>query len=79
MSETFEFEVSYGTTFEQIERLRTKMLAFVKSQSRDFLPSFDVIVKDIPEQEKMVLSADIKYKSNWQQGAIKGLLVIFCV
>ena len=26
---------------------------------------------DIPEQEKMVLRADIKYKSNWQQGALK--------
>lgn len=72
MSESFEFEVAYSTTFEQIERLRTKMLAFVKSQSRDFLPSFDVVVKDIPDQEKMTLSADIKYKSNWQQGATKG-------
>lgn len=72
MSETFEFEVAYDTTFEQIEQLRTKMLEFVKTEGRDFLPSFDVVVKDIPEQEKMLLSADIKYKSNWQQGAIKG-------
>ena len=26
---------------------------------------------DIPEQTKMTLKADIKYKSNWQQGALK--------
>ncbi|KAI5123926.1 hypothetical protein M0805_006343 [Coniferiporia weirii] len=71
MSETFEFEVAYSTTLEQIENLREKMVAFVQSQGRDFLPSFDVVVKDIPDQEKMVLSADIKYKSNWQQGAVK--------
>ena len=71
MSETFEFDVAYDTTFEQIEQLRAKMLAFVREEGRDFLPSFDVIVKDIPEQEKMTLSADIKYKSNWQQGALK--------
>jgi len=71
MSETFEFDVAYSTTFEKIEALRGKMLAFVKAERRDFLPSFDVVVIDIPEQGKMVLSADIKYKSNWQQGAVK--------
>ncbi|KAL5528473.1 hypothetical protein ACEPAF_7609 [Sanghuangporus sanghuang] len=71
MTETFEFDVAYDTTFEQIEQLRAKMLAFVRDEGRDFLPSFDVIVKDIPEQEKMTLSADIKYKSNWQQGALR--------
>lgn len=27
---------------------------------------------DFPEQEKLTLTADIKYKSNWQQGALKG-------
>ena len=27
---------------------------------------------DIPDQERMTLRADIKYKSNWQQGALKG-------
>jgi hypothetical protein len=29
---------------------------------------------DIPEQKKMTLKADIKYKSNWQQGALKSML-----
>ena len=45
MAETFQFEVAYSTTFEQIESLRAKMLAFVKSEGRDFLPNFDVTVK----------------------------------
>lgn len=45
MSESFVFDVAYSTTFEQIETLRAKMLAFVKSEGRDFLPSFDVTVK----------------------------------
>lgn len=47
------------------------MLIFVKENTRDYLPIFDVIVDDIPGQAKMVLKADIKYKSNWQQGALK--------
>ncbi|KAI0051242.1 hypothetical protein FA95DRAFT_1485872 [Auriscalpium vulgare] len=71
MSEPFTFDVSYGTTFEQIEHLRSLMLAFVGRESRDYQPLFDVAVVDIPDQEKMTLKADIMYKSNWQQGAIK--------
>ncbi|KDR75887.1 hypothetical protein GALMADRAFT_68503 [Galerina marginata CBS 339.88] len=71
MSETFTFDVSYSTTFEDLERLREKMLAFVKAERRDYQPIFDVTVKDFPEQAKMTLSADIKYKSNGQQAGLK--------
>ncbi|KAG8747158.1 hypothetical protein FRC10_002207 [Ceratobasidium sp. 414] len=71
MSETFVFDVAYDTEFEQIEALRGRMLSFVQSQRRDYQPTFDVVVSDIPDQEKMTLKADILYKSNWQQGALK--------
>jgi len=71
MSEPFTFDVAYDTTFEQIEDLRKKMLNFVTENGRDYQPSFDISVSDIPDQMKMVLSANIMYKSNWQQGAIK--------
>ena len=47
------------------------VLQFCKENGRDFLPIFDVVVDDIPSQSKMILKADIKYKSNWQQGALK--------
>lgn len=71
MSESFTFDVAYSTTFEQIEQLRELMLKFVTDARRDYQPSFDVVVVDMPEQKKMTLKADIKYKSNWQQGALK--------
>jgi small-conductance mechanosensitive channel len=45
MSETFTFDVSYSTTFEDLEKLRDRMLAFVKAERRDFLAEFDVKVK----------------------------------
>lgn len=45
MSETFTFDVSYSTTFEDLERLRARMLAFVKEERRDYQPEFDVKVK----------------------------------
>ncbi|KAG6874479.1 hypothetical protein C0995_010389 [Termitomyces sp. Mi166 len=45
MSETFTFDVSYATTFNDLEKLREKMLVFVKTERRDYQPAFDVIVK----------------------------------
>ena len=45
MSETFTFDVSYDTTFEDLERLRETMLRFVKTYRRDYQPSFDVMVQ----------------------------------
>lgn len=72
MSEPFDFDVSYSTSFDQIEQLRELMLAFLKAERRDYQSVFDILVVDIPDQEKMTLRADIKYKSNWQQGALKG-------
>jgi hypothetical protein len=71
MSEPFEFDVAFGTTFGQLEKLRAKMIAFLKNERRDYQPIFDVSVIDFPEQEKMTCRADIKYKSNAQQGALK--------
>jgi hypothetical protein len=44
MSESFPFEVDYNTSFEQLETLRDRMLVFLKTERRDFLPSFDVVV-----------------------------------
>lgn len=73
MSESFTFDVHYSTTFEQIEKLRSLMLGFVQSERRDFQPLFDIVVADIPDQAKMSLKAEIMYKSNWQQGALKAI------
>lgn len=38
---------------------------------RDFLPNFDITISDFPTQASLNLKADIKYKTNWQQGALK--------
>jgi small-conductance mechanosensitive channel len=45
MSETFTFDVSYSTSFEDLERLREKMLEFVTNERRDYQPVFDVNIK----------------------------------
>ena len=44
MSEPFEFDVAYSTSFDQIEKLRAMMLSFLKVERRDYQPIFDVYV-----------------------------------
>jgi len=45
MSEAFTFDVSYFTTFSDLEKLREEMLAFVMAEKRHFQPVFDVSVQ----------------------------------
>ncbi|KIS69709.1 uncharacterized protein UMAG_02237 [Mycosarcoma maydis] len=71
IEETFKFEVAYGTSFAQIEALRTKMVHWLEGEKRDFLPGLDINVVDFQEQGSLLLSAGIRYKSNWQQGGLK--------
>jgi len=71
MSETFKFDINYSTTFDALEKLRDKMLTFLVAERRDYLPVFDVAVIDFPEQDRMSLTVDIKYKNNFQQGSLK--------
>ncbi|KAJ7096303.1 Mechanosensitive ion channel-domain-containing protein [Mycena epipterygia] len=71
LSESFTFDVNYSTSFEDVELLRQRMLTFVTTERRDYQPVFDVVVVDFPDQDKMTLQADIKYKSNGQQGALR--------
>lgn len=71
IEETFKFEVAYSTSFAQIEALRTKMVHWLEGEKRDFLPGLDINVVDFQEQGSLLLSAGIRYKSNWQQGGLK--------
>ncbi|GAA5915882.1 hypothetical protein JCM5296_002522 [Sporobolomyces johnsonii] len=69
--ETFTWDVDFGTSFEKIEALRSRMLEFLESEKRDFLPSIDITVQDFAGQGKLTLSASINYKTSWQNGALK--------
>ena len=44
MSDPFTFDVAYDTSFEQIEALRGRMIAFLSNERRDYVAVFDVAV-----------------------------------
>ncbi|EGG03241.1 uncharacterized protein MELLADRAFT_65659 [Melampsora larici-populina 98AG31] len=71
ISESFTWDVDFNTSFDMIEALREKMLAFLRTERREFVPSIDISVEDFEGQAKMTLQADIKYKSNWQNTGLK--------
>ncbi|PNY25697.1 Mechanosensitive ion channel family protein [Tolypocladium capitatum] len=73
MVETFELDVSYDTSFEDIELLRAEMEKFVRSadNSRDFRPEFNISVGGVGHLDKMVLYMSIKHKSNWHNDSVR--------
>ncbi|KAE8212062.1 hypothetical protein CF327_g4258 [Tilletia walkeri] len=71
IEESIIFEVPYSTTFEQIEQLRERMMEWIAMQPRDFFPGLNIAIVDLPEFKSMKLQTGIRYKSNWQAGAIK--------
>ncbi|KAI5462236.1 Mechanosensitive ion channel-domain-containing protein [Mariannaea sp. PMI_226] len=74
MSETVTLDVSFDTSFEDVELLRAEMEKFVRSpeNSRDFKPEFTVDVGGVNNLDKMTLKFDIQHKSNWHNAAVRG-------
>ncbi|KAK4048978.1 hypothetical protein OIO90_005613 [Microbotryomycetes sp. JL221] len=69
--ELFTFDVAFDTPFEKISALRDLMIEFLEVERRDFLPQCDITVQNFEGQGKTTLSANIMYRSNWQNGTLK--------
>lgn len=44
IAETYTFAVEWETSMEKINALRERMLEFLKTEKRDFIPEFDINV-----------------------------------
>lgn len=71
--ECFELNVSFDTSFEDIELLRVEMEKFVRSpeNSRDFQHDFTISVGGVNDLTKMTLLVCIKHKSNWHNDGVR--------
>ncbi|GAB7349867.1 hypothetical protein MBLNU459_g0564t1 [Dothideomycetes sp. NU459] len=67
MKEQLTLDVSFDTSFEDIQSLKTELLTFVtdKDNSRDFLPDIDVEVLGTSDMSKLQLRVDIRHKGNY--------------
>lgn len=73
MKEVIDINVSYDTSFEDIELLRLEMERFVQApeNARDFQPDISISVAGVGDLDKLQLKIAIKHKSNWHNEAIR--------
>jgi hypothetical protein len=73
MKEVIDVNVSFDTSFEDIELLRLEMEEFVRSpdNSRDFQPDISIGVGGVGDCDKITLKVVIKHKSNWHNDAVR--------
>jgi hypothetical protein len=73
MKEIIDINVSYDTSFEDLELLRVEMEKFVRSteNSRDFQPDITISVGGVGDLDKLNLKIAIKHKSNWHNESVR--------
>lgn len=67
MKEQLTLDVSFDTSFEDIQILKNELIAFVtdKDNSRDFLPDIEVEVLGTSDMSKLQLKIEIRHKGNF--------------
>lgn len=73
MKESVEVNISYDTSFEDVELLRLEMEKFVRhpDNSRDFQQDLVIGVGGVGDCDKLTLKIVIKHKSNWHNEAVR--------
>lgn len=73
MRERLSINVDFGTSFEDVQALRSEMQSFVldKDNSRDFQPEIEVEVINVNNLDKLTLQIEIRHKSNWANETIR--------
>lgn len=73
MKEVIDVNISFDTSFEDVELLRLEMEKFVRhvDNSRDFQPDLAIGVGSVGDCDKLTLKLAIKHKSNWHNDAVR--------
>ncbi|MCJ1306729.1 hypothetical protein MMC25_000372 [Agyrium rufum] len=71
LAEAVPLTVKFGTTLDQIEELRDRLLVFVKEEKREYQANVITEITDLPENFKMTLNVVFFYKSNWQNELLR--------
>ena len=71
ITEAIPIVCKFGTSLEQIEELRERMLDFVKSEKREYQSKIITELRDIPNMHSVKLNVVFFYKSNWQNELVR--------
>ena len=71
LAEAVPVVLKFGTTLEQIETLRQRLLEFVRSEKREYQPNILTELRDVTEAYSITLNVVFFYKSNWQNEGLR--------
>ena len=71
LAEAVPMTFKFGTTLEQIEELRARLLEFVKEEKREYQSNILTEIRDVEEAHSIVVNVVFFYKSNWQNEGLR--------
>lgn len=71
LAEAIPIIIKYGTTLEQIDGLRQRLVEFVRSESREFQPNVLTEMREVTDNFSITLNVVFFYKSNWQNEGLR--------
>lgn len=71
LAEAVPLTVKFGTTLDQIDELRSRLLEYVKVEKREYQPNILTEIRDVVEAFSVNLNVIFFYKSNWQNELLR--------
>ncbi|KAL9593707.1 MAG: hypothetical protein Q9219_007423 [cf. Caloplaca sp. 3 TL-2023] len=71
LAEAVPLTVKFGTTLDQIDDLRQRLLEFVRSEKREYQPNILTEIREVVEAHSVNLNVVFFYKSNWQNELLR--------
>ncbi|KAJ5900089.1 hypothetical protein N7495_004833 [Penicillium taxi] len=71
LAEAVPIIIKYGTTIEQLDSLRQRLLEFVRSENRDYQGNLLTEMREVTENFSLTLNVVFFYKSNWQNEGLR--------
>ena len=71
LAEAVPLVVKFGTTLEQVDELRTRLLDFVTVEKREYQGRILTEIRDVVEAYSVNLNVVFFYKSNWQNELLR--------
>lgn len=71
LAEAIPIIIKYGTTIDQMDALRQRLLEFVRSEKRDFQSNILTELRAVTENFSLTLNVVFFYKSNWQNEGLR--------
>ncbi|KAF2467513.1 uncharacterized protein BDR25DRAFT_335916 [Lindgomyces ingoldianus] len=71
LAEAVPVTIKFGTTLDQIDQLRQRLLEFVKSEKREYQGNILTELREVFEAHSLTLNVVFFYKSNWQNELLR--------